>query len=205
MLLRLGSWKNILFFLDMFFSKRKLGRVGWRMELMLRGHKVETSCFSPHNKRGWAEDGWVKYISLPKLRWWSMGEPQQSLFIHWKAICLWLLRIVQTVFLTGWTYSPRRARAAPIERVTVGCVDTLTLQGTVRSVLAWPAFSITSGSGSPRGAQALSSHWVAEACFFTVTKLTAIVSKHSRWTLYPGKRNPEKLTPWVSLMHQNWD
>lgn len=58
--------------------------------------------------------------------------------------------------------------------------------------------SFTSGSGSPRWTEALSSYWVAGDFAFTVTKMLAIVSKHPRWTFYQGKRNAETLTTWTS-------
>lgn len=138
MLLRLGSWKNILSFLGMFFS-RKLGRVGWKMELLLEGHKLETSFFT-HNRRGWAEDGWVSAFPAKSENdklWVSLGE---ILSAHWKAASVPLLKIIQNVFLTGWTHSLWGANTAPVERVARSPVGTLACQRTVRSVLAWPAF-----------------------------------------------------------------
>lgn len=59
----------------------------------------------------------------------------------------------------------------------------------------WTRTSFTFGSGSPRWAEAFPSYWVAGVFTFTVTKLMAIVSKHSRWTLCQGKRNAETWTP----------
>lgn len=91
-------------------------------------------------QEGWAEDSWISAFLCQSKddEWWV--NLSKILLTHWKAVSIWFLRIVQTVFLAGWTHSPGQASAVPTERATVSSVDALALQRTVRSILAWPAF-----------------------------------------------------------------